>query len=292
MSTTALQLLNSEIPQLEAIIGLNALPGTNLKAMVMQELEYLSNLSLTQHAISDCIPASVVAAVKSVLKKNLTLDPDAGLVYVKTRSVYVKDDKGKNVKAKVLEIQETAGGKISVARQSGRILDIKQPIIKYTSSNKVESVTIELLIPSAPEPRWESFVFNEIHFTRWKAASHKENSRGYEYLTQEEKVKKEKPDAAKCNYANALYTSFNTGIDPEFAATKAIRHSLKGNRLGTNPNERYARAIKTIDIPHIEIDINKDIVAAQEETGNVENIPFEEVDNTPSDINIPPASDL
>ncbi len=40
----------------------------------------------------DCVPVTVVMAVKYALKNNLTLDPTAGLVYVKTRNVKVGND--------------------------------------------------------------------------------------------------------------------------------------------------------------------------------------------------------
>ena len=38
------------------------------------------------------------------------------------------------------------------------------------------------------------------------------------------------------NYANALYSSYKGGIDPEFCKAKCIRHAFK--KTGTNPNER------------------------------------------------------
>lgn len=264
--TNTLVLLKEALPELKAIMGLNASPGTDIETMALQELEYLKNISMTKHEILDCLPESVIAAVKSTMKKNLTLDPDAGLVYVMTRNVYVLEE-GKKVKRKVLEIKDSTAGKISVARQCGRILDIKQPRIFYTADEKTEKIEVEILKPSVPSPRWEVLTFDKIHFSRWKSASHRQNSMFYEYLSDQEKEKKPKPDAETCNWANALYTSFNGGIDPEFAATKAIGHALNGKRLGTNLNERVMNRIEIKDIKHVVINPTVDMTAAADDAG-------------------------
>jgi len=223
--TGALELLKNELPQLKALIGLSARDGADLQAMAMQELDFLRLHAMSKPDIQQCIPASVVLAVKSVLKKNLSLDPNAGLVYIKTRNINVGTKQAPEWR-KALEIIESANGLISVARQTGRILDIKRPEVKKDASGKVIEVSVEILFPSYGAPRWEKINFDESDFGRWKVASHKDNGRN-----------QKDSDSEKLNYANPNYTSFNGGLDPEFARAKAIRHGLK--KLGTNPNETF-----------------------------------------------------
>lgn len=256
----AMQLLKNELPTLKALMGLNARPGTDVETMALQELEYLKISAISKPDILSCIPVSIIAAVKSVLKKNLTLDPESGLVYIKTRNIALeKDSNGKVVKwGKILEIQESANGLISVNRQCGRILDLKRPEVEKDSNGKVIKVWVELLLPSYGGPRWEKREYDESDFKRWAIASHKENSR-----TWKEDSGKPKPDSEKLNYANPNYTSWQGGIDPEFARAKAIRHGLK--KLGTNQNEVKMNGIIIQDAKNISIDPAKDQEAMYDE---------------------------
>jgi hypothetical protein len=198
-------------------------------------------------------------AVKAVMKQNLSLDPAAGLVYIKTRNVKVGDKW-----AKALEIMPSANGLISIARQCGRILDIKRPQVEKDTNGKVTGVSVEVLLPSYGEPRWEKFEFDESDIFRWRRASHKEMSRN-------------KPDAnnESLNYANDNYTNWNGGIDPEFARAKAIRHALK--KLGTNANEY--KAIKIAQPKEVYVDVTADEAAYNDENGytNVEIIDSNEL---------------
>jgi hypothetical protein len=223
--TELIQLARKELPQLEAIIGLNAAKGTDIKTLALQELEYLQMIGTTKPEIYECMPVSIISAIKTVLKQNLTLDPYAGLVYVKTRNV-----KMNNEWAKVLEIQPSANGIISINRQCGRVFDIERPEVLKNDKGKVTGVKLRYLVPSYNEAgkpcyKWREVEFDESDFLRWRRASHKENGRN-----------KADANAETLNYANPNYTSWNGGIDPEFARAKAIRHGLK--KLGTNQNER------------------------------------------------------
>lgn len=220
-----MELLKSELPQLTALLGLNAKQGIDTNTLALQEIEYLRVQALTKPEIMECMPQTVVMAVKQVLKQNLTLDQYAGLVYIKTRNVKVGADW-----KKALEIQPSANGLISIARQCGRLLDIKRAKVTKNDSGKVTDVSVEILLPTHGGTRWETFEFDESDFKRWQTASHKENGRS-----------KQDANAQTLNYSNANYTSFNGGIDPEFARAKAIRHALK--KLGTNPNERVMSSI-------------------------------------------------
>jgi hypothetical protein len=238
--------LHDSLPIIEKLITLNAPNGMSdeqIKAMALEEISHVQTAALYKPEILNCEPLSVLLAVKQAIRKNLTLDPSAGLVYMRTRKVNI----GGNQWRTILEISDTANGKISLARQCGRILDVKRPTVKYNGEGQVENVTVEFLVPSHPEPRWERIDFGTTHFTKWRIASHKENSRLWN-----ESSGKEKPDAGLMNYANPNYTNWKGGIDPEFASTKAIKHGL--NKLGININEPVTKRI------HVE---KKDVIVIE-----------------------------
>lgn len=252
--------LAQSLPTLEKIIALNApenLSPEKIKAIAMEEISYIQVAAMSKPDILKCDPVSVILAVKQTIRKNLTLDPSAGLVYMKTRKI--KTDKGWST---ILEITDTANGKVSLARQCGQILDLKRPVVKYKENGQVETVTVEFLVPSYPEPRWEVIEFGEVHFMKWRNASHKENSRMWT-----EDSGKAKPDLEKLNYANPNYTSWKGGIDPEFAGTKAIKHGL--GKRGTNINEINAPRVKVERKDVIVIEPTKAINAEATETVNV-----------------------
>jgi hypothetical protein len=248
-----IELLKQEIPSLKALLALNTSKDVDVETLALQELEYIRQYAINNTAIMECMPQTVVIAVRNVLKQNLTLDPYAGLVYIKTRNVNT-GSKENPVWKKALEIQPSANGLISVARQCGRILDIKRPEVTKDGNGKVIAVSVEVLIPSTPSPRWDKISFDEDDFYRWQRASHKENSRG---------KKATEVDNETLNWANENYTNWKGGIDPEFARAKAIRHALK--KMGTNPNERNATRI-VIDAPKtIVVELDADIKASQDE---------------------------
>jgi hypothetical protein len=264
-----MELLKAELPQLQAIMGLNAVEGTDVSTLALQELEYLRMHALSKPEIMECIPSTVVMAMKRVLKQNLTMDPYAGLVYVKTRNQKFKNAAGQDEWKKVLEITETCNGLLSVAYQCGKIKDHKIPTVKKDESGKVESVTFEFMMASG---RWEARTFDDSDFYRWRRASHKENGRN-----------KQDANMEALNHANDNYTNWKGGIDPEFARAKAIRHALK--KLGTNPNEGK---FSTIVIPaekKIVIESAKEEAAASEEQ---EYTPHEEVESTTKEKAVQP----
>lgn len=244
-----MQLAKAELPQLKAIIGLNTSKGTDVETLALQELEYLQQVALTKPEIYECEPITIIMAIKKTLKQNLSLDPDAGLTYIKTRNFKAKDEKGQDVWKKALEITPSANGIISINRQCGRILDIERPEVIKDDKGKVTGVKVKYLVPSYNEEgkrafKWRTVEFDESDFNRWKAASHKENGRG-----------KQDADIQKLNYANANYTSFKGGPDPEFVRAKAIRHGLK--KLGTNQNETRSVNIDMTPVKNI-VDLSAD----------------------------------
>lgn len=229
-----LSLLEEKTPTLIALSAINLPSGIDPRALVLQELDFLRQIGFSKPELLNCLPESIEYGVKYAIKNNLTLDPNAGLVYIKTRNVNT-GTKEKAAWSKVMEVQATCNGLLSINYQCGKIIDHKNPVVKKDAAGKVIEVSFEI---QKHNQRWETFTFDESDFKRWRAASHKENSRG-------------KDDAATKDYSNPNYRSFNGGIDPEFARAKAIRHGLK--KLGTNFNERYATKIqpvvKTVDIP-------------------------------------------
>ncbi len=232
-----MDLLKQELPQLQALIGLNASPNVNVETLALQELEYLRLQAVNKPDIMDAMPQTVILAVKAVMKNNLSLDPNAGLVYIKTRNVKVGDNWHK-----ALEITPTCNGIISIARQCGRIIDIKRPTVTKDAHGRVIAVQLEYQLPNQ---RWELVEFDESDFERWRRASDKENGRN-----------KNDGGAPDYKYANPNYTSWKNGIDPEFARAKAIRHGLK--KLGTNMNERNAIAIQPTEMKQIIVDPQAD----------------------------------
>lgn len=274
-------LVKQELPQFQALIALNARPGIDVATLAAQELEFLEQRALTTPAIYDCVPQTIIMAVKGAISKNLSLDPDAGLTYVKTRNIKVGD----NQWAKALEVQPTANGLISINRQCGRILDVKRPEVTKDRDGKVVGVTAIFQLPAFDEngkkcTRWEEIDFDEDDFYRWQRASHKENGRN-----------KQDADAKTMNYANENYTNFKGGIDPEFARAKAIRHGLK--KLGTNLNERRMEKIDVVDAKYKLVDESADEAAANDEGFTPAEIVGSQVHVAVHEIlNIPNSSDL
>lgn len=263
------QLLKTDQQTFEHLLRLNVPPNTDVATIILQEFEYLNMAAISNPKIAGCLPETIKFALKSVIKKNLSLDPSAGLVYIKTRSVKVIEE-GKEVWKDALEITESANGIISVARQCGRVLDVKNPVIEKDVNGKVVGVSIEFLVPSVPEPRWDKRVFDESDFHRWQIASHKERGRG-----------KQDANMEKLNYANPNYTSWKGGLDPEFARAKAVRHGIK--KLGLNQNENRVTGIT--------ISASVNIDPAMDSESN-ETQYAEVIETTTNAVNIPNAEDL
>lgn len=255
-----MKLANDELPTLNALVKLNALPGTDSATVALQELEYLKQQAITKPVIFECLPETVIAGIKYVLKNNLSFDQNAGLVYVKSRNVQVG-----NVWSKALEVQPSADGIISIARQCGRILDIERPEVFKDGTGKVIGVKVKYQKPGFDDTgrkvaKWCEIEFDESDFVRWQRASHNENAR-----TWKADSGKPQPNKDTLNYANPNYTSWKGGVDPEFARAKAIRHGLK--KLGTNQNE--TRAINIVpQQKKVIVEQQADEAAMSDDTGH------------------------
>lgn len=213
-----LTISNQENTTLVKLALINMPKGTTEQeaaSVVEREINNLKLIFSMRPELTVCSPNSVIQAIKQCINDNLTFAPSNNLVYVYPDKVWVgMDGAGQKTYETVLAYKPTSNGVISLSRQAGRILDIKRPEIIYTADNAVQWVIVEYLLPSIPEPRWEQVKFGVPHFEKWKTKS--ANKFG--------------------GKANTNYTSWFGGIDPDFAATKAIRHAL--SKLGTNINER------------------------------------------------------
>ncbi len=218
MENNTIALIKSEQKTLEKIIFLNCSNMQEAQAIALQEIEYLKMHMVTKDFIEKCIPETIIQAVKYTLKNKLSLDPNAGLVYLMPISVKVD-----NVWKTALEIKPTADGRISIARQCYTILDNKRPQIAKDATGKVTKASVEILLPSTPEPRWELVEIDQDDFDRLRGYSHRKNARN-----------KTDANADTLNYANPLYTSHKGGIEPEFARSKVVSIALK--KRGTNQN--------------------------------------------------------
>ena len=219
--------LTEQVPTFKQLALINGIAPEKAEAIVIQEVEFIRESALANPDIMKCAPQTVLFVVKRAIKNNLTLDPQAGLMYLKTRNVNLSTDQSNQQWVKVLEAQETCNGILSKCRMTGRIIDHKLPQVEFNEAGKCVGVTFEFQLPNG---RWETVKFTEYDFERWGNASNKERSRG-------------KQDANTKDYRNSLYSSWRGGIDPEMAKAKAIRHGLK--KLGTNPNENKASAIQS-----------------------------------------------
>lgn len=254
--------LNDNIQTLAKIALINLPDGTSLekaqrtvmKEIVNFEMACTMNPLLANPAIDK---ASILIAVKQAIADNLSLSPNAGLVYLIPGKVQVGIDPKTNAKIykEVLNYSPTAEGILSMSRQSGSILDHKRPVCTYDSAGKVDTVTFEFMVPAYPAPRWESITFNKDNFAKWQQKS-----------------------AAKFGgNSNPNYTAWNGGIDPEFAASKAIKHGLK--KRGRNSNETISHYAISEVKPEVKAEVKNNAApeVKAETNNNIEDVHFEDV---------------
>lgn len=264
-NTQLIQSLSSDVPELTALLGLNVKNSqSDLEQMVKGELAFLNLHALGKADVLECDKLSVVLALKSMFKQNLSLDPSLNLMYVKTRKVKTGiDSTGRDIYTRVLDLQPTCNGILSIQRQAGMLLDFEEPEIIRDANGKVTEVFFKYLTPTIgedlkPKAVWKEKRFYESDFDRWRASSHKENGRYWSSNSG-----KPKPDTEAMNYANALYTSYKGGIDPEFCKAKCIRHAFK--KTGTNPNEKKNEIQHTIDAKAIVLNPSIEAAAIDDE---------------------------
>ena len=206
-----LAFLKQEAPTLQALVKV-ALPNIeNAEAYVQAEILNLMAIAETKPEILECTPASIFTVIRQSINDCMSLNPMDGMAYITTRNVPLEKDNQGNVTkwAKVLEVAKTARCWVSYARQCGVLLDIITPEVYFDEKGNVESIEIEMLLNSYPEPRWQSRTFTAYNFKKWMAASAKQNK----------------------GTANALYTANNGTPDIDFLCTKCIKHAVKALAL-------------------------------------------------------------
>jgi len=213
--------MEKKVPTFIQLAQINGISAEKAEAIVQQELQYVFEASLNNPEIRNCHPSTVEMVIRRAVTNNLSLDPNAGLVYLKTRrkKVSTKDEPERFIT--VLEATETCNGMLSTARMTGCIIDHKLPVVDFNEAGKVIGATFEYQVPNG---RWEVVKFTEYDIERWGNYSEKENQR-----------------FDKSKQRNPLYTSWRGGIDPEMMKAKCIKHSLK--KLGKNPQERHATKV-------------------------------------------------
>jgi len=215
------------MPTLTTLALANMPKGTtqdDAQRVVIRELNNLESILNQKPELAQCSTGSKIQALRDCINNNLSLAPSAKLVYLlpskRKIAVNAPNEPVREIEEWVVSYEPTANGELSIARQAKRIFDYKHSIV-YDDNGNVQSVTIWYLVPTIGGSRWsDPYMFLKPHFQKWKNASAKKNK----------------------GNANPNYTSWNQDdkfqngtIDPDFALTKAIKHSLK--RLGTNMNE-------------------------------------------------------
>lgn len=212
--------------ELESFANLMALVHNtqeNMTAKVVMHLDALQSMAITKPDILQCEPSSIIAALKMIIKCNLSFDPVDGMTYVQTRNEPLEKDKtGKVTKwGKVLEVKQTANAMLSIAYQTGTICDHNEPTITYDDNGRIVGGLFTFYVSTPVGVRVKTKIFNIEDIRKWRIASHNDKSRN-------------KDDAANKDYSNRLYSSNNGQIDEDFFKTKMVRHGLK--RLGVNSN--------------------------------------------------------
>lgn len=266
-TSLVLQDLNNNIQTLAKIALINLPDNTSIEKaerIVMKEIVNFEMVCVLKPELANLDKQSILIAVKQCIADNLTLSPNAGLVYLYPGKVCVGQNPNQNgakIYKDILIYQPTSEGELSIARQSGSMLDHKRPTHTFDGVGQVDTVTFEFMVPAYPQPRWEKITFDKTHFAKWKQKS-----------------------AAKFGGTpNANYTSWNGGIDPEFAASKAIKHGLK--KRGRNSNEsQNANHVPTVvpaeNIEHTDVtNTTKNLTERIEEIkhNHIQDTNFEEV---------------
>lgn len=230
---TGLTLLQEQKPTLAQLVLVNMPQGTTLEQATNVAIKEISNYEMLlsmKPELKACNPRSVLHAVKQCIGDGLTLSQSAGLVYLLPTRVKIGQNGNQDITDWVLSYDPTANGRLSIAYQSGSILDHKLPTHTFDAEGKLDTVTFEYLVPSYGQTRWESVTYNKRHFEKWMKASAAKNK----------------------GNANKNYTSHNGSIDPEFASTKAIRHGL--GKRGTNMNgKRFQKMPENAKMMPVEV---------------------------------------
>ena len=227
-----LELIKSQKNELVGLMRL-AIPNMSVEQATiaaMQELSHLDYISIFKPEILECHPQTIAHAVRNSVKNGLSLDPDAGMVYITTRNNKV----GGGV-IKSLEVQPSVNGMIYQQKLAGNIADIESSV-EYDDVGYVVSVTITLIKIVGSDRKRETFKFTNNDFKQWEFYSHRQNAYGKSTANQNTL------DCANANYSNYYPDKPNKphnyldkgGINPGFAITKCIRHAIRRAKMPFN----------------------------------------------------------
>lgn len=244
---------------------------------VTREVSNLEAILNENPELAACTTNSKIQALKNCINNNLSLAPSANLVYLIPGQITVGvDSANQPIKEWVVKYKPTANGNLSIARQAGRVFDYRYSTV-YDNDGHVHSITVIYLIPTVGGTRWsDPYVFMKPHFNKWKKAAIAKNN-------------------GKCP---ANYTSWNQddkfqngSIDPDFALSKAINHSLK--RLGTNMNEVAAiPSANVINTPNMIQYMGRVALPAGEEIQKIEKPSIDAADTIHEVIKMTPNIDI
>ncbi len=272
-------MLNNNISTLTKIALINLPDGTSMEKagkIVMKEIINFEMVCMMKPELANLDKDSIFLAVRNAIADNISLSPNAGLVYLYPGKVCTGVVNNVKVYKDILIYQPTCEGELSIARQSGAILDHKRPVVNFDGKGDVDTVIFEFMVPAYPKPRWESVTFNKTFFEKLKQKS-----------------------AAKFGgTANANYTSWNQKdngngvmigtIDPEFAASKAIKHGLKKRGRNANENQHPVQQVeKTVNTENTEDEVtnlknqNQQNQQTTENNNTIQDVKFEEIPATP-----------
>ncbi len=147
---TAIALVEKSKPTLIQLVLANLPRGASIEEaerLVIKEIGNLQMIMSIKPELLSCDPMSVMLVVKQCISDNLTLAPNSALVYLFPGKVCIGTVNNQKQYKEVLNYDPTANGRLSIARQAGRILDNKRPAFTYDDSGAVDTVTVEFLVP-------------------------------------------------------------------------------------------------------------------------------------------------
>jgi len=223
----------------------NLSPEMNRKmaenTMVSEQANFLKVISEKGFTPTDMnsqkFKTAVFMCFLDVAMNGLSYDPMKKLMYVVPRSAKtgVKLSTGKDEYVKIPYNQIAPDGEVVLRQRAGQIKGIDRPTVVYEGDScriveKEGKRTVEYAADIAgqdtrkviavfsylhlPDGSREPVILTSTDFQRYRVYSDKQNNYG--------------KNSENLEKANELYTSWNGGIDPGFAAAKLIKHAFKG----------------------------------------------------------------
>lgn len=191
-----------------------------------RESLFFNKVLLASDDLRKCTKYSLYSCFTDVVTNGGTFDPAMDLMYIEIRHFNIGTKENKVWESRANNTF-TATGELNVRMQLGQILYADTPRIVYEGElfevieeNGKSNVRYVSKIPRTSKRVIASF----MKITR------PDGSWDYVFLTEEDIQRMKKASETNnrsTGKANALYSSFNGGIDPGFLATKTIRHGFR-----------------------------------------------------------------